>query len=76
MTTIKHSVEFTQESLNEWYDNARIDYGVKGHATVLEREDHVEIIYTEDGVTQNFTMGKQSIEDEAVEYLFNVWMEG
>lgn len=75
MTTINESVEYTQNRINTWYENAKIDYDVIGHGTVIASTEDVTIIYTEDGITNSFSMTNESINEEAVDYLFNVWSE-
>lgn len=68
-------IQYTQERLDKWYENAKIDYNINGSATVFQVGDLFEIVYNEDGVRKHFTMSVESVIDEPIDYLFNVWSE-
>lgn len=74
-TTISQVVDYTQNRVNTWYENAKIDYNVDGNAYVIETAKEVSIAYTEDDVTKTFSMSKEELLEENVDYLFNVWSE-
>ena len=74
-TTISKVVDYTQNRVNTWYENAKIDYDVDGNAYVIETSNEVSIAYTEDDVTKTFSMSKEELLEENVDYLFNVWSE-
>lgn len=68
-------VNYTQEKVNGWYENAKIDYGVVGSATVAVFEDEVSITRVEDGEVSSFSISIPELLDEHVDYLYNVWCE-
>lgn len=74
-TTINEIISYTQNRVNTWYENAKIDYNIDGNAYVVANETEVSIVFTEDDVTDTFSLSLESVQEEAVDYLFNVWAE-
>lgn len=75
MTTIKSVVEYTQSRVNTWYENAKIDYNVDGNAYVVESDKEVSVVFTENDVTDTYSVDKVTLAEEGVDYLFNTWSE-
>ena len=75
MTTISEVVKYTQDRVITWYENATIDYNVYGNAYVIDTDKEVSVAYTEEDVTKTFTLSKEELLEEDVDYLFNVWSE-
>lgn len=75
MTTIKSVVEYTQSRVNAWYENAKIDYNVDGNAYVVESDKEVSVVFTENDVTDTYSVDKVTLAEEGVDYLFNTWSE-
>ena len=75
-TNIQTIVEYTNSRLQNWYKNAKLDYGVEGSALAVYSPEHESIIITaiEDG--QPLEVCKVSyVLQESRDYAFNVWSE-
>lgn len=75
ITSISEVVKYTQDRVNTWYKNAKIDYNVDGNAYVTENETHVSILFTENDVTDTYSVDKVTLAEEDIDYLFNTWSE-
>lgn len=75
MANLTNILDHTNARLNNWYINAKADYGVTGSANASYNAENetIEIRYTENGVTGLFTLG--GFENEAIDWVFNVWGE-
>lgn len=75
MNNIEKIIEYTNNRLNDWYKNSKIDHNITGAGIVgyHEKHDRFQIIYTENGITGWFNL--YNYKDEPIDYLFNVWME-
>lgn len=73
MTTLLNA---TNERLNNWYKNARIDYNVIGSATADIENGKFIINYTENNVSKVWSMVfYPEYLEFGNDYFFNVWME-
>ena len=73
---IQTLVDYTNNRLNNWYANAKQDYGVIGSAFATYSDEHESIIIpaTENG--EKLEDCKVSyVLDEKRDYAFNVWSE-
>lgn len=75
MTTISEVVKYTQDRVNTWYENAKIDYNVYGNAYIVESDKEVSVVFTENDVTDTYSVDKVTLAEEGVDYLFNTWSE-
>lgn len=67
---------YLRNSINNWYRNAKIDYGVNGKYvdTKLDGSGNLIIYYEEDGKRKTYNFGKYW-EDYTPQQVYNVWME-
>ena len=74
MTTL---INYTNNKLNNWYTNAKLDYGVIGSATCKIVGNEFIVNYTEDGVSKKWSMAfyPEYVLDNGMDYFFNVWAE-
>lgn len=66
---------FLTYKINNWYENAEIDYNVKGCVEKIEYTDKtVAIKVVEDGIKYSWVFDHYS--DYTHEQIYNIWMEG
>ncbi|ASK29752.1 hypothetical protein CEY12_06365 [Chryseobacterium sp. T16E-39] len=70
--TAQEVITYTNEKLNDWYKKAK-EYGVNGVAIAFLHNNQIVIDYSENGVNGRFSL--DHYEDEAMDYVFNVWSE-
>ena len=75
MITASQYLAQTNSRLIGWYNNALIDYGVKGSATARIEEDTILIEYIENGVSNKWSMCFYVENQEELNYYFSVWAE-
>jgi hypothetical protein len=68
---------YTNSRIENWYRNAKLDYGVTGHGKVRFGENEVFIDYTENGVEKTWSMAfyPEYILNNGISYIFDVWMD-
>lgn len=68
-------VDSTNAKLENWYKNAKEDYGVDGHgkARYDKDSDSIVIDFVENG--KKFSHEEKHWRDEGIDYTYNVWME-
>lgn len=68
---------FTKNKLNNWYKNAKLDFGIIGSATCKIEGNKIIINYIENGISKNWEMAfyPEYVLDNGLSYFFNVWME-
>lgn len=68
-------LNYTQARLNNWYENAKLDFDVEGSAEVSFNSENEAIVitYTENGVTGQFEL--QYWQGQAIDWVFGVWSE-
>lgn len=73
MTTL---INYTNERLNNWYYNAKLDYSVIGSGCLKIENNKAIINFTENGVEKVWSMFfvEEYIEN-GLDYIFNVWMD-
>jgi hypothetical protein len=73
MTTL---INITNEKLNNWYKNAKIDYNVIGSGFLTIENNTATINFTENGVSKTWSMPfYPEYAEFGNDYIFNVWME-
>ncbi len=75
MITASQYLAQTSARLKGWYNNALIDYGVKGSAKVRIEGDTISIEYIENGVSNTWSMCFYVENQEELDYYFSVWAE-
>jgi len=69
-------INHTNEKLNNWYKNAKIDYNVKGSASCKIENGSFIINYTENGVSKVWSMAfYPEYLEFGLDYFYNVWGE-
>lgn len=68
-------IDYTQARVDTWYKNAKIDYDVTGGGVVRLSGDSITIDYLEDDKSGSFALPVSVLEVEAIDYLFNNFME-
>ncbi|GEM_PF-1465203 len=68
-------LNYTQVRLNNWYENAKLDFDVEGVAEVSFNSENEAIVitYTENGITGQFEL--KYWQDQAIDWVFGVWSE-
>jgi hypothetical protein len=68
-------LNYTQARLNNWYENAKLDFDVEGSAVVSynSQSTAIEITYTENDITGKFEL--MYWQDQAIDWVFGVWSE-
>lgn len=74
-TTLQKIALYTQKRLNNWYEDVKQDYDIDGHAEVSISTTSMRIKYTENNLTKVFEEKIMYIENESIDYLFNIWSE-
>lgn len=74
MTTL---INYTNSKLNNWYNNAKLDYGVIGSATCKISGNKFIVNFIEDGEAKEWSMAfyPEYVEENGMDYFYNVWME-
>lgn len=75
---MKTQVEnFTNNKLNNWYENAKLDFNITGSGNCKVEGDVIKIDYIEEGVSKNWSMPfyPEYVKENGLGYFFNVWME-
>lgn len=75
MTTLEKIQLYTQERINNWYKNAKIDYGVVGWGEVSIDKDIARIKFSENNKIKVFEEKTLYLKEESIDYLFNIWSE-
>lgn len=70
-------INHTNNKLNNWYKNAKLDYNVDGSANTEIVGDEIKINYTENGVSKVWSMVfyPEYVSENGLDYFFNIWME-
>ena len=68
---------YTNNKLNNWYKNAKLDYNVTGFGTTKIEGNEIKIDFTENGVSKTWSMAfyPEYVTDNGLDYFFNVWSE-
>lgn len=68
---------YTNNKLNNWYKNAKIDYNLTGFGTTKIMGNEIKIDFTENGVSKTWSMAfyPEYATDNGLDYFFNVWSE-
>jgi len=68
---------YTNNKLNNWYKNAKLDYNVTGFGTTKIEGNEIKIDFTENGVSKTWSMAfyPEYATDNGLDYFFNVWAE-
>jgi hypothetical protein len=68
---------YTNNKLNNFYANAKLDYNLNGSATTKIEKNEIKIEYTENGISNTWVMYFYSeyVTQNGLDYFFNVWME-
>ena len=74
---MKAIINYTNERLQNWYYNAKKDYGVIGSGSVRFTDDSVIVDYIENGEKKEWSMAfyPEYLKDEKIDYVFNCWSE-
>jgi hypothetical protein len=72
---VKQILSYTNRRLENWYKNAKNEYGVNGDAvaTFDSENNTILITYTEDGKEKTFSVS--NFESEKISFVFDVWSE-
>ena len=74
--TTQRILNFTNERLNNWYANAKIDYNVDGFGTAKIEDNKVIVNYTENGESKVWSMAfYPEYISNGIDWVFNCWME-
>ena len=74
-TSISSAKSFLNGKIDNWYRNAKIDYGVSGKFIDVKEENGELVVYwDENGKRKKYSFGKYW-DDFSVNQLYNVWME-
>lgn len=74
-TTLQNIALHTQKRLNNWYKDVKQDYNIDGQAEVSINNQVARIKYTENNRTKIFEEKTMYLENESIDYLFNIWSE-
>lgn len=68
---------YTNNKLNNWYKNAKLDFNVYGSGTTKIEKNEIKINYTENGVSKIWSMAfyPEYATENGLGYFFNVWAE-
>ena len=73
MTTL---INYTNEKLNNWYSNAKLDYNVVGKGSLTIENNKATINFTENGVEKVWSMYFElEYSKNNLDYIFSVWMD-
>ena len=73
MTTL---INYTNERLNNWYSNAKLDYNVVGKGSLTIENNKATINFTENGVEKVWSMYFElEYSKNNLDYIFSVWMD-
>ncbi len=70
---MKNLINHTNTKLNNWYNNAKLDYRVIGNGTARIEGDKFMIDYIENGKFKTWSTCYYGNEEQ--DFFFNVWME-
>lgn len=74
-TSVSSAKSGLKSKIDNWYRNAKIDYGVSGKFVDVREESGALVVYwEEDGKRKRYSFGKYW-NDYSVEQLYNIWME-
>jgi hypothetical protein len=75
LKNVNQILSYTNKKLENWYKNAKIDFGVNGDAIAEydSKTDSIVITYTEDGKKKTFSVS--NFESEKISFVFDVWAE-
>lgn len=74
-TSISSAKSGLKSKIDNWYRNAKIDYGVSGKFIDVREESGALVVYwEEDGKRKKYSFGKYW-DDYSVDQLYNIWME-
>lgn len=74
-TSVSSAKSGLKSKIDNWYRNAKIDYGVSGKFIDVREESGALVVYwEEDGKRKKYSFGKYW-DDYSVEQLYNIWME-
>lgn len=79
MYTIAELIKFTDESLNNWYLNAKANYNIdgKGKCFYDEEENEIVIYYVENGEKKVWSMAfyDEYRKEQKIKWVYDCWME-
>lgn len=74
-TSVSSAKSGLKSKIDNWYRNAKIDYGVSGKFIDVREESGALVVYwEEDGKRKKYSFGKYW-DDYSVDQLYNIWME-
>ena len=74
---MKNLINYTNERLANWYNNAKLDYNVTGSGVARIEENEFIIDYVENGISKTWKMCfyMEYLTELKIDYFFNVWSE-
>jgi len=73
MTDIQRIVDYTNNRLENWYEEIKRSYNVDGYGKCRYDNNLIIIDYTENDIKNQWSYGYYP--DENVDFYFNVWSE-
>ena len=68
-------ITYTNNRLDKWYYNAKIDYGIEGSGKATIEDGFFKISYTENGEQKKWQMAYHEQDLHEIGYYFEVWAE-
>jgi len=73
---MKTLINYTNERLNKWYSNAKLDYNLIGSGVSKIENDKFIIEYIENGISKVWSMYFElEYSKNNISYFFDVWMD-
>lgn len=70
-------ITYTNAKINNWYANAKKDFGINGSGSVRFANDLVIVDYIEDGEKKEWSMPffSEYLKEQKIDWVFNCWAE-